>query len=177
MKLWIAGFANFLWNEIITHIPWHGFRKFFLRAFNRNISGSSVFLMHIRILCFWKLIVGERTVINQFVLLDCRRSPVRIENDVDIGTYTRIWTTEHLTDDPSHDVSHSEVIILDHAWIASGVTVLPGIEIGRGTVIGAGSVVTKSTGASEIWAGSPAKFIRKRMNPLEYKLNYAPYFE
>ena len=48
------------------------------------------------------------------------------------------------------------------AWLGVNVVVLRGVSIGAGAVVGAGSVVTKSVGENEVWAGVPAKFIRKR---------------
>ena len=48
----------------------------------------------------------------------------------------------------------------DDVWIGANVTILPNVEIGKCTVIGAGSVVTKSLPAYSIYAGNPAKFIR-----------------
>jgi acetyltransferase-like isoleucine patch superfamily enzyme len=49
----------------------------------------------------------------------------------------------------------------DGASLGSSVTVLCGVQIGHGAIVGAGSVVTKSIPAGEIWAGNPARFIRK----------------
>lgn len=54
-----------------------------------------------------------------------------------------------------------KTIIEAEASIGSGSTLLCGIVIGAKAIIGAGSVVTKSVPAKEIWAGNPAKFIRK----------------
>ena len=51
--------------------------------------------------------------------------------------------------------------IADNVAIGSNVTVLGGIKIGKGAMIGAGSVVTKDVPAGELWAGNPAKFKRK----------------
>ena len=58
----------------------------------------------------------------------------------------------------------TETIIGNDVWIGAGATVLGGKIIGNGAVIGAGSVVTKNVGDYEIWAGNPAKFIRKRFD-------------
>jgi acetyltransferase-like isoleucine patch superfamily enzyme len=68
-------------------------------------------------------------------------------------------------------------LIKHHAWIASGVTVLPNVVIGAGAVVGAGSVVTKSIPDLQIWAGNPAKYQKQRDNALGYKLQYRPTFE
>ena len=177
VKIFLAGFLNYLWNNIITHIPLHFLRKIFLRLFNKNVSRSSVILLHVRILNFWSVEVGERAVINQYVLIDCRRYKVIIDHDADIGPYSRIWTTGHQPDSNTHAINGANVIISHHVWIASGVTILPGITIGAGAVIGTGSVVTRNIPCLEIWTGIPAKFSKKRNNELTYKLNYQPYFE
>lgn len=52
-------------------------------------------------------------------------------------------------------------MIEDDASVGSSVTILCGIKIGKGALIGAGSVVTKNVSAYEIWAGNPARFIRE----------------
>ena len=56
----------------------------------------------------------------------------------------------------------TETYIGNDVWIGAGATVLAGKTIGNGAIIGSGSVVTKNIGDYEIWAGNPAKFIRKR---------------
>lgn len=54
------------------------------------------------------------------------------------------------------------VIIEDDVWIGARVTILPGVKIGQGAVVGAGSVVTKDVEPYAIVAGNPATFIRSR---------------
>ena len=53
------------------------------------------------------------------------------------------------------------VVIEDNVFIGARCIILKGVTIGENSVVGAGSVVTKSIPANEIWAGNPAKFIRK----------------
>ena len=51
----------------------------------------------------------------------------------------------------------------DDVWIGRNVTILPGCKIiGTGCVIGACSVVTKDIPDYEVWAGNPARFIKRR---------------
>lgn len=52
-------------------------------------------------------------------------------------------------------------IVEDDASIGSSVTILCGVTVGRRSIVGAGSVVTRSVPAGEIWAGNPARFMRK----------------
>jgi acetyltransferase-like isoleucine patch superfamily enzyme len=51
--------------------------------------------------------------------------------------------------------------IAQHVTIGSNATILGNVRIGKGAMIGAGSVVTKNVPPGEIWAGNPAKFLRK----------------
>jgi acetyltransferase-like isoleucine patch superfamily enzyme len=58
------------------------------------------------------------------------------------------------------DWHEKEVIIEDDAWIGANVAVLKGVRIGKGAVIGLGSVVTMDVPAYNIAVGNPAKIIR-----------------
>jgi len=59
------------------------------------------------------------------------------------------------------DWSVIPTIVETDASIGSSATILCGVKIGAGALVGAGSVVTKNIPSNEIWAGNPAKFIRK----------------
>jgi acetyltransferase-like isoleucine patch superfamily enzyme len=58
--------------------------------------------------------------------------------------------------------SKGDIIIEDEAWLGVGVTVLDGVRIGKGAVVGAGSVVTKDIPEGAIAFGVPARVIRMR---------------
>jgi len=92
---------------------------------------------------------------------------VTIGRDVLLAPYCRLITHQHTfreLDKPIYDqeMEYGSIIIEDWAWIGAGTIVLPGIHIGKGAIVGAGSVVTRSVPAFEIWAGNPAKKIRDR---------------
>ncbi|MBE6529776.1 MAG: CatB-related O-acetyltransferase [Ruminococcaceae bacterium] len=55
-------------------------------------------------------------------------------------------------------------VIGNDVWIGAGVMIKAGVKIGDGAVIGAGAVVTHDVPPYEIWAGTPAKLIRKRFD-------------
>lgn len=61
-------------------------------------------------------------------------------------------------------IPHRKCIIGNDVWIGCGSIIMPGVRIGSGAIIGAGSVVTKDVDSYEIVAGVPAKHIRYRFN-------------
>ena len=82
----------------------------------------------------------------------------------------------HLANSVIFESVAMDVTIEDHAWIGVRAIILPGITIGKGSVVGAGSVVTKSVEDYTIVAGMPAKKIGNRIKDLRYKLHYFPFF-
>jgi acetyltransferase-like isoleucine patch superfamily enzyme len=60
----------------------------------------------------------------------------------------------------SKDIGTLPVKIEDNVFLGTGVVVLKGVCVGRNSVVGAMSVVSKSVGMNEIWAGNPARFIK-----------------
>ena len=116
-------------------------------------------------------------IINRSVLLDGRGGRLVIGNDVDIAQESNIWTLEHDVHSETHADKGGDVTIEDHAWIASRVTILPGVRIGRGAVVASGSVVTKDIPPMAIVGGVPAKIIGQRRSRLEYQLHFRPWFE
>lgn len=65
---------------------------------------------------------------------------------------------------PGHPVGKGDILIGNDVWIGYSAIIMPGVKIGDGAVIGAGSVVTKNVHDYEIVAGNPAKHIRYRFS-------------
>lgn len=60
------------------------------------------------------------------------------------------------------DGVEAAILIEDDVWIGAGVVVLKGVRVGCGAIIAAGSVLTRSVGAYEVWGGVPARKLRDR---------------
>lgn len=105
---------------------------------------------------------------NSGIGVNCKvQPPVKIGNDVMMGEDVIIITNTHKFDDCSIPmrIQGSEtlpVIIEDNVWIGSRAIILPGVKIGKGSIIGAGAVVTKDIPEYSIVGGVPAKLIRSR---------------
>jgi acetyltransferase-like isoleucine patch superfamily enzyme len=108
-----------------------------------------------------RLSLGTRTYINDCATITC------FEN-LRIGSECSIAWNSNILDTNIHELSiegiprprSTPVHIGDHVWVGSGATILPGIRIGTGAVIAAGSVVTSDVPAGSLVAGNPAKVIR-----------------
>ena len=90
-----------------------------------------------------------------------------IGRNVAIGPDVTILTSNHKHDDPDWipfgpDVVKKPVRIEDHVWIGARVVILPGVTVGEGAVVAAGSVVTKDVPACAIVAGNPAAMVKQR---------------
>lgn len=106
-----------------------------------------------------------------FTVLDC--CPVTIGNDVFFGPNCSIMTPLHpfisderkmrvKEDGTLYDLEYAAPIIIeDGCWLASNVIVCGGVTIGKGSVIGAGSVVTRDIPSGVFAAGNPCRVIRE----------------
>ena len=112
--------------------------------------------------------IGNNVGISQAALI-CHTS-ITIGNNVKIGGGAAIYDTDfHSLDamlrcNAALDMKNKmklPVVIGDNVFIGARSIILKGVTIGENSIIGAGAVVTKSVPSNEIWAGNPAKFIRK----------------
>lgn len=158
-------------------VPFHAFRLIFIKQLLGHVGANTNFLMGLEIRKGINVSIGDNSVVNKHVLLDGRGGKLIIGNNVDIAQETNIWTLEHDVNDDYHRVKGGDVIIEDYAWIASRVTILPGVKIGKGAVVASCALVTKDVPAMAIVGGVPAKVIGTRNNKLKYQLNYKPYFK
>jgi maltose O-acetyltransferase len=108
------------------------------------------------------LSIGERTLITGPFRVDLG-APVRIGNWVQIGHDVTFLTVSHEIGTASLRAGtrhYAPIEVGDGSWIASRVTVLPGVVIGRGAVVAAGSVVSRDVPENTMVAGVPARVIR-----------------
>lgn len=113
-----------------------------------------------------QLSCGKRVSLGRGTQLICRGG-LRIGSHVMMGPGVRIITNGHVmdrTDQLMRDQGLYEkpVQIGDDVWIGANVVVLPGVRIGTGSVIAAGSIVTKDVPEYALMGGVPARLIRIR---------------
>lgn len=108
------------------------------------------------------LIIGDHVSIHTSKI--DTRSPVTIGNHVIIGQDTEIITTSHNIESVEWEHKHYGIVIEDYVWLPVRVMVLPSCRrIGRGAVVGSGSVVVKDVEPMSVVSGNPAKEFKKRV--------------
>lgn len=114
------------------------------------------------------LVIGKNVGISQTSII-CHYH-IEIKDNVKCGGGVKIFDTDFHSVYPEDRLSHAidmekkrmaKVLIGNNVFLGAGSIILKGVRIGDNAVIGAGSVVTKSIPSNEIWAGNPARFIRK----------------
>lgn len=110
--------------------------------------------------------IGNNVGISNSTLIS--QNSILVEDDVCIGGSCKIYDTDFHSIDyvkrmmkPDIDIRTAPIRIKKGAFIGAHCIILKGVTIGEKSIIGAGSVVTKDIPNGEIWAGNPAKFIRK----------------
>jgi maltose O-acetyltransferase len=105
--------------------------------------------------------IGNNCFINyNCVILD--EGKVEIGDRSWIGPGVHIYAVEHKISPKERDAIRGvPVIIEEDVWIGGHATILPGVRMGRGSLIGAGSVVTKDVEKMVVVAGNPARKIRE----------------
>ncbi|MEO5844595.1 MAG: acyltransferase [Caldimonas sp.] len=111
--------------------------------------------------------LGEHSYIGELSTIQAATSrAVRVGRLCRISHNVRIYSETASADNDfrqgENDVISADVAIGDGVWIGANAFIGPGIAIGDNAVIGANSVLTRSVPADEIWAGIPARFVRRK---------------
>lgn len=106
------------------------------------------------------VVIGDRSFINRDGYV---RSQVTIGSRVAIGAYCRLVTDNHELGGPAQRAGKlilAPINIDDGVFIGANVTVIGGVNIGAGSIVGAGAVVTKDVPPNSVVGGVPARVIR-----------------
>lgn len=147
-----------LLNELKGHL---------LTLMGAKVGKRVVFYPGVRISTGKNLVLGNDVDLAWGVLITTSGG-VEIGDRTLVGYGTKIFSKNHVV--PSRmerifDSGHvsKRVVIENDVWIGAQCIILPGVRIGEGAVIAAGSVVTKNVDSFTIVGGSPAKFLKNRV--------------
>jgi maltose O-acetyltransferase len=163
--------------RVVGYVPIHHYRRLLYRIFGVKIGRGSTVHMFATFYNPFNIKIGHDTIIGEWAVLD-GRAPLHIGNHVDIASNVMIYNAEH--DIHSKDFTRArmeKVSIEDYVFIGPRAIILPGVTLGRGSVVAAGAVVVRDVPPLSIVGGVPAKEIGLREeSSLTYKLGRAAWF-
>jgi maltose O-acetyltransferase len=138
-------------------------RRRLLRHFLGHVGRNARILPGLRLTNPEKIRIGSNCNLNYNVFI-AGGGEVTIGDWVGFGPDVKIWSVNHRFDDPDtpwqkQGWNSDPVKIEDDVWVAANVFVMPGVTIGHGAILSAGSVVNKSIPPFAIVAGNPARVI------------------
>lgn len=163
---------SYLWDRLWAPVWKRGMKhcgkNVYLRPISSDIKGLK------------NLSIGDGTSIPKGSTFYCTEAPLTIGKKVIFGPHPTIITGDHRIDligkyiidvtvDEKLPENDMPIVIEDDVWCGANVTILKGVTIGRGSVIAAGAVVTKSFPPYSIIGGVPAKLLKMRFTEEQIK--------
>ncbi len=146
-----------------------GLRYAILKSITESIGDNVAIYPGVYIFHPENIIIGNNVSIHPMSYIECgtESGGVFIGNDVSIAHGTTIMGTTHLFENhesriKDQGVKNMPVKIEDNVWVGAKVVILCGVTVRTGCIIGASSVVTKSTNTNGIYVGAPAHQIKER---------------
>ncbi|WP_419874592.1 acyltransferase [Candidatus Pristimantibacillus sp. PTI5] len=141
-------------RQVIFKVIFKGFGK------NNNIDYKTYFRYPS------KIKIGNNVWINRgcqfYGSYHIKEAEIILGDNIALGPNVTIFSASHDYDYLNLPDTASSVIIKNNVWIGGNSTILPGVVIEEGCIIGAGSIVTKSIPPYSIAVGSPAVVIKRR---------------
>lgn len=144
----------------------YNWRSSLLRLFGASIGKEVKIRSSSKFTYPWKVTIGDYSWVGDNVTFYSLDKIVIGENCV-ISQETYLCTGSHDMKDPYFSLITASINIKDGAWVATDVFVYPGVTINELAVVAARSTVIKDIPANEVYAGSPAKYIKKRFEKEE----------
>lgn len=156
--LWSFGKMFFKFSPRIAF----GYRNMILRLFGAKIGKSVHIYSSVNVWFPWNLEIGDWSAIGEDTLI-YNLGQVVIGEKATISHKVHICAGTHDYADPSLPLLRPSIDIGNQVWICANSFVGPGITIGDGAIVGAGAVIMKDAEPWGIYAGNPAKYIKKRI--------------
>jgi len=132
------------------------FRVFWLRLFGATIGAGTVIRSGVNITFPWRFSAGNHVWIGEGVLILSMAS-VTLGSDVCLSQRSFLCTGSHDRRKETFDLITRPIVVGDQVWIAAQTFVGPGVTIGKGAVLAAGTVVTRSIPEKALVRGNPAQ--------------------
>jgi putative colanic acid biosynthesis acetyltransferase WcaF len=144
--------------------PFHAWRAFLLRCFGATLGPNCHFYPKSRIWAPWNLVCADGASLGDEAEL-YNPSPISMGSHAIVSQQAYICGATHYYNDPAFPLISFPMSVGAYAWVCARASVSPGVNVGEGAVLGLGSVATRDLEPWTVYAGVPAKPIKRRVRP------------
>jgi acetyltransferase-like isoleucine patch superfamily enzyme len=163
----------YICNKIIAHVPSRRCRLFFYRKIMKfNLGVNTSIFMGTTFTTSGNIVTNGQVAINACCHID-NRGGIEIGKNVSISQGVSLVTGDHDVYDPLVRARFRKITIENDVFIGFNAIILGGVTLGRGSVVAAGSVVTKNVPDLTIVGGIPAKSIGQRPDDIKRDVIYS----
>lgn len=166
---------------IIFDVFSRGIYKFLIMPLKLKLfakSGKNVVIAKGSSFTYKNIYIGNNVYIGGSALFMCTRAKILLGNNIMFGPHVYIITGGHrmdivgrymtsVMDNEKRPEDDRDVVIQDDVWVGANSIILRGVTVGEGSIIAAGSIVTKDITPYSIVGGSPAKTLKMRFSEEE----------
>ena len=159
--------ARALWGVVCALLfrpsprPLHAWRAALLRLFGARLGPHCHIYPGARIWAPWNLVCEDAVCIADEAIV-YNPKPVTLGSHCVVSQQAYLCGAGHDIDDPGFPMVSQPIRVGSYAWIGARATVCPGVRVGDGAVLGLGAVATRDLEAWGVYAGVPAKLLRRR---------------
>jgi putative colanic acid biosynthesis acetyltransferase WcaF len=139
----------------------HAWRALILRCFGAQLGRNCHIYPKSRIWAPWNLRCDDGAAIADEAIV-YNAAPVHLGLHAIVSQQAYLCTASHDFDDPAFPMITAPIALGEYAWVCARASVLPGVTVQDGAVLGLGSVATGDLQAWQVYAGIPARRIRQR---------------
>ncbi|WP_232834604.1 acyltransferase [Rhodoferax ferrireducens] len=164
----LFGTYSFIENllRIFLELLPHPLRYWIFKALLAQLGSDSMIDYQTYFRYPWKISIGNGVWINRgcefYGSMLGGNAQITIGDHCALGPRVRVLSATHNYHRLDLPDEAASVTIGHHVWVGAGATILPGVTIGDGAVVAAGSVVTRDVAPFSIVAGNPARFLKSR---------------
>ncbi|MXX35851.1 MAG: acyltransferase [Gemmatimonadetes bacterium] len=139
------------------------FRRVLARRIFQRCGRNFKAFHHVKFSFGYGMEVGDDVVVHRHVLLD-DRGGIRIGSGASVSDYTNVYSHSHHVSD-GREVRTPATVIGDRVRVAYHATILAGVNLAADSMVGAGALVTRNTEPGAVYAGVPARLVRRKPKP------------
>lgn len=160
-------FARFLWQLVYVLLfrysprPFHAWRAALLRLCGATLGPDCHIYPKAVIWAPWNLFCEDAVAIADEAIV-YNPIPITLKSHCTVSQQAYLCSSTHDYNDPAFPMISKPITVGRYAWICARATVLLGVTVGDGAVLGLGSIASKDLEPWSVYAGLPAKKIRER---------------